>query len=136
VPVRSILVRSVRALSFVMAAVCAFVAGCNQRHVQLKVNAPISAGDVQEICALVRAQTSEPIAEIGEVTTEAYIPGVTPRQTVSIAANGERHETAIYPCPGRVWVFTHPPHGTPLWFDVYRKDGKWTIVKTERVTYR
>lgn len=85
---------------------------------------------------LVRAETSEPISEISEVTTEAYIPGVTPRQVVSIAANGERHETTMYPSPDRVWVFTHPSQGPPPWFDIHKKDSKWTIVKTERVTYR
>jgi hypothetical protein len=126
----------VRASPFVIVAVLALIVGCSQRAEGLKVNAPISSEDMQEICALVRVATSEPISEISEVTTEAYISGVTPRQEVTIAANGERHETTKYPCPGRVWVFTHPAQGSPLWFDIYKKDSKWTIVKTERVTYR
>lgn len=101
-----------------------------------KVNAPISPEDVQEICALVRVATSEPILEISEVTTEAYIPGVTPRQVVVISANGERHEATEYSCLDRVWVFTHPAQGSPLWFDIHKKDNKWTILKTERMTNR
>jgi len=116
--------------------VVVLVAGCSALADDPKVTAPISPKDVQEVCALVRAATSEPISEISEVTTEAYIPGVTPRHVVSIAANGERHETTMYRCPDRVWVFTHPEQGSPLWFDIYKKDSKWSIVKTERVTYR
>ena len=114
----------------------ASVVGCSHHADALKVKAPISSQDVQEICALVRVKTSEPISEISEVTTEACIPGVTPRQVVSIAANGERYETSMYPSPDRVWVFTHPAQGSPLWFDIHKKDSKWIIVKTERVTYR
>ena len=110
--------------------------GCRARADDPKVNAPILPRDVQEICALVRAETSEPFSEISEVTTEAYTPGVTPRQVVSIAANGERDEATMYPCPDRVWVFTHPAKSSPLWLDIQKKDGQWTIVKTERVTYR
>ena len=125
-----------RASSIIITVLVASLVGCRTRADEPKVNAPVSPNDVQQICAVVRAQTTEPISEISEVTTEAYVPGVTPRQTVSIAANGERHETTMYPCPDRVWVFTHPPQGSQLWFDVQKKDGKWTIVKTERVTYR
>ena len=126
----------VRASSFVIAIMLALLVGCSHGADDLKVNAPILSEDVQEICALVRVATSEPISEISEVTTEAHIPDVTPRQVVSIAANGERHETTLYPCPDRVWVFTHPAQGSPLWFDIHKKDAKWIIVKTERVTYR
>jgi hypothetical protein len=126
----------VRAFPFVIATVFALSVGCSHRTDELKVNAPIAPEDVQDICALVRAATSEPISQISEVTTEAYIAGVTPRQTVSIAANGERHESTMYPCPDRVWVFTHPAKSFPLWLDIQKKEGKWTIVKTERMTYR
>jgi hypothetical protein len=119
-----------------LAVLAALFFGCRARADDPKVTAPISPQDVQKICALVRAETTEPISEISEVTTEAPIAGVTPRKTVSIAANGERHETAMYPCPDRVWVFTHSAQGSPLWFDLHKKDEKWTIVKTERVTYR
>jgi hypothetical protein len=122
-----------RAPLVVIAAVVALVVGCRPLADGPKVNAPISPKDVQEIGALVRAATSEPISEISEVTTEAYISGVTPRQTVVISANGERHETTNYPCPDRVWVFTRPARGAPLWFDIHKKDNKWTILKTERV---
>jgi hypothetical protein len=125
-----------RASPVVIAVLVALLVGCRARADDPKVNAPVSPQDVQEICVLVRTATSEPISEISEVTTEAYIPDVTPRQVVSVAANGERHETTMYPCPDRVWVFTHPAQGSPLWFDVQKKDGKWAIVKTERVTYR
>lgn len=125
-----------RASSIIVAISVASLVGCGVRADDPKVTAPVSPQDVQEICALVRAETTEPISEISEVTTEAYIPGVTPRQVVTVAANGERHETAMYLCPDRVWVFTRPPQGSQLWFDVHKKDGKWTIVKTERVTYR
>jgi hypothetical protein len=125
-----------RASPVLLAVLAALFFGCRARADDPKVTAPISPHDVQKICALVRAETTEPISEISEVTTEAPIAGVTPRQTVSIAANGERHETAMYPCPDRVWVFTHPAQGAPLWFDLHKKDEKWTIVKTERVTYR
>src|SRR5437667_5857474 len=97
-----------RASSIIVAILVASLLGCRARAADPKVNAPVSPNDVQEICAVVRAQTTEPISELSEVTTEVYIPGVTPRQTVSIAANGERHETTMYPCPDRVWVFTHP----------------------------
>jgi SHS2 domain-containing protein len=125
-----------RASFIIFAILVVSLVGCRARADAPKVSAPVSPDDVQEICAVVRAQTTESISEISEVTTEAYIPGVTPRQTVSIAANGERHESTMYPCPDRVWVFTHPPQGAQLWFDVQKKEGKWTIVKTERVTYR
>ena len=125
-----------RAAPVIIAILVALLAGCSARADDPKINAPISPRDVQEICALVRAQTSERISEISEVTTEAYVPGVTPRQVVSIAANGERHETTMYPCPDRVWVFTHPAQGSPLWLDIQKKEGKWTMVKTKRVTYR
>jgi hypothetical protein len=125
-----------RASSIIVAIFVASLLGCRARADDPKVNAPISPADVREICAVIRGQTTEPISEISEVTTEAYVPGVTPRQTVTIAANGERHECTIYPCPDRVWVFTRPPQGAQLWFDVQKKEGKWTIVKTERVTYR
>jgi hypothetical protein len=126
----------VRASPFVISTVLAFVVGCSHRADGLKINAPISSEDVQEICAVVRAASSEPISEISEVTTEAYVPGVTPRQVVVTSANGERHEATEYPCPDRVWVFTHHAQGSPLWFDIHKKDNKWTIVKTEMVTYR
>ena len=119
-----------------LAILVTLLVGCRARADDPKVNATISPQDVKEICALVRVATSEPISEISEVTTEAPIPGVTPRQVVSIAANGDRHETAMYLCPDRVWVFTHPAQGSPLWFDIHKKDEKWIIVKTERVTYR
>jgi hypothetical protein len=125
-----------RASPVVVAILVALLVGCRARADDPKVNAPILPEDVREICALVSAETSEPISEISEVTTEAYTPGVTPRQVVSIAANGERHETTMYPCPDRVWVFTHPAKGSPLWLDIQKKEGKWTIAKTERVTYR
>src|SRR4051812_13243971 len=125
-----------RVSSIIVAVLLASLLGCRDRADDPKVNAPISPDDVREICAVVRGQTTERISEISEVTTEAYIPDVTPRQSVSIAANGERHESTMYPCPDRVWVFTHPPQGAQLWFDVQKKEGKWTIVKTERVTYR
>ena|SRR5438105_9647846 len=125
-----------RASPVVVGVLTALLVGCRAHADGPKVNAPISQQDAQEICALVRAETSEPISEISEVTTEAYIPGVTPRQVVSIAANGERHETSMYPCPDRVWVFTHPAKGSPLWLDIQKKESKWAIVKTERVTYR
>ncbi len=125
-----------RASPVVVAILVALLVGCRARADDPKVSAPISAEDVREICALVSTQTSEAISEIAEVTTEAYVPGVTPRQVVSIAADGERHETTIYPCPDRVWVFTHPAKGSPLWFDIQKKEGKWALVKTERVTYR
>jgi hypothetical protein len=125
-----------RAFPVVIATLVALLVGCRAFADDPKVTAPISSKDVQDICALVRAATSEPISEISEVTTEAYIPGVTPRQVVSITADGERHETTMYPCPDRVWVFTHPAQGSPLWLDIHKKDSKWTIAKTERVTYR
>jgi hypothetical protein len=125
-----------RASTVVLAILVASLVGCRARADDPKVNAPISPEDVHEICTVVQAATTEPISEISEVTTEAYTPGVTPRQVVSIAANGERHETTMYPCPDRVWVFTHPGKGSPLWLDVQKKEGKWAIVKTERVTYR
>src|SRR5262245_9494871 len=115
-----------RAFPFVIATGFALVVGCSHRADGLKINAPVSSEDVQEICALVRVATSEPISEISEVTTEAYIPSVTPRQVVNIAANGQRHEATNYLCPDRVWVFTHPAQGSPLWFDVHKKDNKWT----------
>ena len=124
-----------RAFPVVIATLVASFVGCRVLADDPKVNASISPKDVQEICALVRAATSEPISEISEVTTEAYIPGVTPRQVVSSGKDGT-HETTMYPCPDRVWVFTHPAQGAPLWFDVHKKDGKWSVVKTERVTYR
>jgi hypothetical protein len=126
----------VRASPVLVAVLAALFVGCRARANDPKVTAPISPQYVQEICALVRAETTEPISEISEVTTEAPIACVTPRKTVSIAASGERHETAMYPYPDRVWVFTHPAQGSPLWFDLHKKDEKWTIVKTERVTYR
>src|ERR1043165_7234575 len=123
--------------SFVLFLAVGCLSACHpHRNAGPKVRAPISAEDVRQICALVRIETGEPISEISEVTTEAYIPGVTPQQSVTISANGERHESTMYPCPDRVWVFTQPAQGTPLWFDVHKKEGKWTIVKTERVTYR
>src|SRR3954454_14379055 len=122
--------------SIIMDSFVVSLVGCLARADGPKINAPVSPDDEEEISAVIRAQTNEPISEISEVTTEAYIPGVTPRQMVSIAANGERHESTMYPCPDRVWVFTHPPSGAQLWFDVQKKNGKWTIVKTERVTYR
>jgi hypothetical protein len=125
-----------RASSIILSMLVVSLAGCRARADDPKVNAPVSPDDVQAICAVVRAHTTEPISEISEVTTEAYIPGATPRQTVSIAANGERHESTMYLCPDRVWVFTRPPQGAQLWFDVQKKEGKWTIMKTERVTYR
>jgi hypothetical protein len=125
-----------RASPAVVAILVAILVGCRARADDPKVNAPISPEDVREICVLVSAETSEPISEISEVTTEAYVPGVTPRQVVSIAADGERHETTMYPCPDRVWVFTHPAKDSPLWLDIQKKEGKWAIVKTERVTYR
>jgi hypothetical protein len=125
-----------RASSVLLAALAALFVGCGARADDPKVTAPILPQDVQKICALVRAETTEPIAEISEVTTDAPIAGVSPRKTVNIATNGERQETAMYPCPDRVWVFTHPAQGAPLWFDVQKKDEKWAIVKTERVTYR
>ncbi len=125
-----------RASPVVVAILVASLVGCRARDDDPKVNAPISPEDVREICALVSAETSEPISEISEVTTEAYIPGVTPRQVVSVAADGERHETTMYPCPDRVWVFTHPAKSSPLWLDIQKKEGKWAIVKTERVSYR
>ena len=84
-----------RASPVVVAILVALLVGCRARADDPKVNAPISPEDVREICALVSAETSEPISEISEVTTEAYTPGVTPRQVVSIAANGERHETTM-----------------------------------------
>jgi hypothetical protein len=124
-----------RASFVVIATVVALVAGCSQIADDPKVNAPISPEDVQEIGALVRAATSEPISEISEVTTEAYMPGVTPRQVLVSGKDG-KHETTMYPCPDRVWVFTHPAEGSPLWFDIHKKDSKWTIVKTERMTDR
>jgi hypothetical protein len=126
----------VRALPVVLAILIASLVGCRVRVGGPKVNAPISAEDVREICALVRAETSESISEISEVTTEAYTPGVTPQQVVSIAANGERHDSIMYPCPDRVWVFTRPAKGSPLWLDIQKKERKWAIVKTERMTYR
>lgn len=125
-----------RASSIIVAVLVSSLLGCRARAGDPKVNAPVSPADVQEMRAVVRAQTTGPISEISEVTTEAYVPGVTLRQNVSIAANGERHESTMYPCPDRVWVFTHPPQGSQLWFDVQKKEGKWKIVKTERVTYR
>jgi hypothetical protein len=125
-----------RASSLIVSILVASLLGCRARADDPKVNAPVTPEDVREICAVVRGQTTEPISEISEVTTEAYVPGVTPRQTVTIAANGERHESTMYPCPDRVWVFTRPPQGAQLWLDVQKKEGKWTIVKTERVTYR
>jgi hypothetical protein len=120
----------------VVVALVALLAGCRAHADDPKVNAPISPQDVREICALVSAETSEPISEISEVTTEAYIPDVTPRQVISIAADGERRETTMYPCPDRVWVFTRPAKSSPLWLDLQKKEAKWAIVKTERVTYR
>ena len=125
-----------RAAPIAVAILVALLAGCGARADDPKVNAPISPEDVREICALVRAETSEPIDSISEVETEAYVPGVTPRHSTRIAPNGERQETTMYPCPDRVWVFTRPPQGAQLWFDIQKKEGKWAIVKTERVTYR
>jgi hypothetical protein len=125
-----------RASPAVVATVVALLVGCGPVADDPKVNAPISPEDVQEVCALVRAETSEPISQISEVTTEAYTPGVTPRQVVVTSANGERHETTQYLCPDRVWVFTRPAQGSPLWFDIHKKDNKWAIVKTERMTNR
>lgn len=120
----------------VAASLVALLVGCGARADDPKVMAPVSPEDVREICALVRAQTTEPIESISEVETEAYVPGVTPRHSTQIGPNGERKETTVYPCPDRVWVFTRPPQGAQLWFDIHKTDGKWTIVKTERVTYR
>jgi hypothetical protein len=120
--------------SFV-ATLAAFLVGCGPVVDDSKVDAPISPEDVQEIRGLVRVATSEPISRISEVTTEAYIPGVTPRQVVSSGKDGT-HETTMYPCPDRVWVFTHPAQGSPLWLDIHKKDNRWTIVKTERMTNR
>ena len=91
-----------RAARAIVAVLVALLVGCGARADDPKVDAPVSPEDVREICALVRAQTTEPIESISEVVTEAFVPGVTPR----------------------------------LWFDIQKKDGKWTIVKTERVTYR
>jgi hypothetical protein len=125
-----------RASPVVGAILVALLAGCGARAESPKVTAPISPEDVQEICALVRAETREPIELISEVETEAYVPDVTPRHSVRIAPNGERHETTMYPCPDRVWVFTHPAQGPQLWFDIHKKEGKWTIVKMEKVTHR
>ena len=119
----------------VVATLVALLVGCRPLANDPKVDAPISPEDVQEISAVVRAATSEPISQISEVTTEAYIPGVTPRQVVSSGKDGT-HETTMYPCPDRVWVFTQPAQGSPLWFDIHKKDDKWTIVKTERVIDR
>ncbi len=120
-----------------IAVLVALLVGCGGARADgPKVIAPISPDDVREIAALVRTQTSEPLESILEVETEAYVPGVTPRQSVRIDPNGERQEVTMYPCPDRVWVFTQPPRGPQLWLDIHKKDGKWTIVKTERVTYR
>ena len=125
-----------RAARVIVAVLVAFLLGCGARADDPKVDAPVSPEDVREISALVRAQTTEPIESISEVVTEAFVPGVTPRHSTSIGPSGERKESTMYPCPDRVWVFTRPPQGAQLWFDIQKKDGKWTVVKTERVTYR
>jgi len=124
----------VRVSPFVIATVLVLNVGCGHRADSLKVNAPIPAEDVQEICAVVRVETSEPISEISAVETEAHVPGITPRQYFVPGKDGTPE--TMHPCPDRVWVFTHPAQGAPLWFDLHKKDSKWTIVKTERVTYR
>ena len=125
-----------RTAAFTVAILVALLVGCGARADDPKINAPVLPADVREICALVRAQTTEPIESISEVQTEANVPGVTPRHSTSIGPDGEQKETTMYPCPDRVWVFTRPPKGDQLCFDIRKKEGKWMIVKTERVTYR
>ena len=120
----------------IIAVLVVLLAGCGARADGPKVTAPISPEDVREISALVRTETSEPLESISEVETEAYVPGVTPRRSVRTGPNGERQETTMYAFPDRVWVFTRPQSGPQLWLDIHKKDGKWTIVKTERVIYR
>ena len=119
-----------------IAILVALLVGCGARADRPKITAPISPEDVREISALVRAETTDPIESIAEVETEVFVPGVTPRHAVRIGPNGERQEATMYPSPDRVWVFTQPPRGAQLWFDIHKKDGTWIIVKTERVTYR
>jgi hypothetical protein len=125
-----------RAAPTIVAMLLALLVGCGARADGPKITAPISPEDVREISAMVRAETSEPLESIAEVETEAFVPGVTPRHSVRIGPNGERQEVTMYPSPDRVWVFTQPPRGAQLWLDIHKKDGKWTIVKKERVTYR
>ena len=120
----------------IIAVLVVLLVGCGARADGPKVTAPISPEDVREISVLVRTHTSEPLESISEVETEAYVPGVTPRHSVRTGPNGERQETTMYPSPDRVWVFTRPPSGPQLWLDIHKKDGKWMIVKTERVSYR
>ena len=110
--------------------------GCGARVDGPTIRAPISPDDVREITALVYAETSEPLESISEVETEAFVPGATPQHSERMGADGQWRQVTTYKSPDRVWVFTAPPRGPQLWFDIHKKEGKWTIVKTERVTYR
>jgi hypothetical protein len=97
----------VRAFALFFSIALATFAGCSRAE-RLDIAAPVSAEDVRQISAVVGAATTQPITLIGEVTTEAYIPGVTPRVSTTISANGERHENIMY----RVLIgfgFSHAP---------------------------
>jgi len=97
-----------------------------------KVTAPISSGDVRQICELVASVTSDRIITIGGVLSNEYVPGAVPRESFHFAADGTRVPSTCYERGDLVWVHTsHKTH--PMEYRVEKSPQGWKIISKQQM---
>ena len=76
-------------------------------------NGALPRQDIQEICAVVRAATSDPIDSITQLSANEHVPGSVPYETVKYSKDGTKRIT-MYQRTDLVTVLTGPRRGNSL----------------------